>query len=126
MLVYVINKNDKPLMPCSPAKARRLLKAKKAIVSKRTPFTIKLLYGSSGYKQEVTLGIDAGSKVIGLSAVTEKKEYFIFGRRTNGGFDVRDLSGNKIKNGNVNIKYLRLISKRSSILNERVAIPPQS
>ena len=29
-------------MPCSPAKARLLLKEKKAIVVRRTPFTIQL------------------------------------------------------------------------------------
>jgi len=44
--VYVLNKHGEPLMPCSPRKARLLLKQKKACVVKRTPFTIKLLYGS--------------------------------------------------------------------------------
>lgn len=76
MLVYVLNKNNVPLMPCSPRKSRILLKEGKATVVKRTPFTIKLKYGSSGYKQEITLGVDAGSKMIGLSATTEKKELF--------------------------------------------------
>lgn len=76
MLVYVLSKNNVPLMPCSPRKARILLKEGKASVVNRTPFTIKLKYGSSGYKQEITLGVDAGSKVIGLSATTEKKELF--------------------------------------------------
>lgn len=76
MLVYVINKYGKPLMPCSPRKARVLIKDGKARVIKREPFTIQLLYGSSGYKQKVNLGIDAGSKHIGLSATTKKKELF--------------------------------------------------
>lgn len=49
--VYVLNKHGEPLMPCSPGKARLLLKQQKAHVVKRTPFTIKLLYGSTGYKQ---------------------------------------------------------------------------
>ena len=60
MIVYVINRHGKPLMPCKPSKARKLLKRKKAKVVKRTPFTIQLLYGSSGYTQDVKLGIDAG------------------------------------------------------------------
>jgi len=47
MLVYVISKHGKPLIPCNPQKARRLLKEQKAKVVKRTPFTIQLLYGSS-------------------------------------------------------------------------------
>jgi len=76
LFVYVINKNDKPLMPTTPAKARKLLKSGKAKVIKRTPFTIKLLFGSSGYTQNITLGVDSGSKVIGLSAVTEKQELY--------------------------------------------------
>lgn len=74
--VYVLNKHGHPLMPCTPAKARHLLDSGKAKVRKRTPFTIQLLYGSSGYKQPVTLGVDAGSKTIGLSASTEKQELF--------------------------------------------------
>ena len=72
--VYVLNKHGEPLMPCSPGKARILLKQQKARVVKRTPFTIKLLYGSAGYKQPITLGVDAGSKHVGLSASTEKRE----------------------------------------------------
>jgi len=76
MFVYVLNKYGKPLMPCKPRKARLLLKEKKAKVVNRTPFTIQLLYGSSGYKQSVNLGVDAGSKYIGLSATTSKDELF--------------------------------------------------
>ena len=74
--VYVINKHGRPLMPCSPAKARHLLDGGKAKVKKRTPFTIQLIYGSSGYTEEVILGVDAGSKTIGLSASTKKEELF--------------------------------------------------
>lgn len=74
--VYVLNKHGEPLMPCSPRKARILLKAEKACVVKRTPFTIKLLYGSTGYKQPISLGVDAGSRHIGLSATTEKRELY--------------------------------------------------
>ena len=76
MLVYVINKDGKPLMPCKPSKARKLLKNNKAKVVKREPFTIQLLYGSSGYKQNIVLGVDAGSKHIGLSATTKIKELY--------------------------------------------------
>ena len=74
--VYVLNRHGRPLMPCTPAKARHLLDAGKAKVRRRTPFTIQLLYGSTGYAQEVILGVDAGSKTIGLSASTETEELF--------------------------------------------------
>ena len=76
MLVYVLNKQGNPLMPCKSSKARKLLKQNKAKIIKREPFTIQLLYDSSGYKQDITLGVDAGSKIIGLSATTNKQELF--------------------------------------------------
>jgi Restriction endonuclease len=76
MFVYVLNQHGKSLMPCTPAKARKLLNSNKAIVLKKTPFTIQLLYGSSGYTQSVNLGVDAGSKHIGLSATTDTKVLF--------------------------------------------------
>lgn len=74
--VYVLNRHGRPLMPCTPAKARHLLDAGKAKVRHRTPFTIQLVYGSSGYTQEVILGVDAGSKTIGVSASTKREELF--------------------------------------------------
>ena len=76
MLVFVLNKEGKPLMPCKPRKARLLLKEGKARVVNRTPFTIQLLFGSSGYKQDITLGVDSGFTHVGISAVTEKKELY--------------------------------------------------
>lgn len=76
MLVYVINKHGKPLMPCKPSKARKLLKQEKAKVIKKEPFTIQLLHGASNYKQEVNLGVDCGSKMIGLSATTKTQELY--------------------------------------------------
>ena len=54
-------------------KARRLLKSGLAIVVKRCPFTIKLKYDSTKIVQPISLGVDAGSKHIGLSATTEDK-----------------------------------------------------
>jgi len=63
-------------MPCSPAKARLLLKEKKAIVVRRTPFTIQLTIATGEAKQPVSLGVDAGYKHVGLSASTEKAELY--------------------------------------------------
>ncbi len=73
MLVFVLNRHGNPLMPCKPRKARLLLKEGKAKVIRKNPFTIKLLYGSSGYKQEVTASIDTGSKKIGCAAIANNK-----------------------------------------------------
>jgi len=69
MNVYVKNKNGNPLMPCKPAKARKLLRDKKAKVYSRCPFTIQLLWDCEENIQSVTLGIDKGSHITGLSCV---------------------------------------------------------
>lgn len=76
-MVYVLNENRQPLMPTeNHAKVRVLLKQGKAKVVNNCPFTIQLLYSSTNYAQSVTLGVDAGSKHIGLSATTEDKELY--------------------------------------------------
>lgn len=54
-------------------KVRVLLKQQKAKIVHRCPFTIQLLYDSTDYTQPVSLGIDAGSRHIGVSATTETK-----------------------------------------------------
>ena len=74
-MVYVLSKTGQPIMPTeNHAKVRLLLKSGKATVVKRTPFTVKLIGTSKTFVQEVTLGVDAGSKHVGLSATTTKKE----------------------------------------------------
>lgn len=76
-MVYVLDINGHPLMPTSRHdKIRRLLKEGKAKVVKSCPFTIRLLYDCTRCVQEITLGVDAGSKLIGLSATTKDKELY--------------------------------------------------
>lgn len=68
-MVYVIDKNNNPLMPCSNVIARLLLKQGKAKVKRKCPFTIKLLYDTTNYIQDCTLGVDTGSAHIGNAVV---------------------------------------------------------
>ena len=76
-MVYVIDQNGQPLMPTTRhGKVRRMLKSGQAKVVKRCPFTIQLLYETGNITQPVSLGIDAGSKHIGLSATTKEKVLF--------------------------------------------------
>jgi hypothetical protein len=76
-MVYVLNKDGKPLMPTKRhGKVKHLLRSGQAVIVKRTPFTIQLLYEGTGYVQPVVLGVDAGSKTVGLSATTEKEELY--------------------------------------------------
>ena len=69
MNVYVKNQNGKPLMPCKPAKARKLLREEKAKVVNRCPFTIQLQWHCEENVQEIIVGIDKGSHVTGFSCV---------------------------------------------------------
>ena len=75
-MVYVLNIEEKPLMPCKEAKARKLLKQNKAKIYKKQPFTIQLLFICENQTQDITLGVDTGSKHIGLSATTKEKELY--------------------------------------------------
>ena len=53
------------------------------------------------------------------------KEYFIFGRRVNGFFDIRNLQGEKVNKGSISYKKLKLLETRKKYLTERrTAIPP--
>lgn len=76
-MVYVQDIDGKPMMPTTRhGKVRRLLKDNKAVVVNTCPFTIKLTYKTSDYKQEIVLGVDAGTKHVGLSATTKSKELY--------------------------------------------------
>lgn len=76
-MVYVLNKNGKPLMPTNRlGRVRRLLKEHKAVIVSYHPFTIQLTYACPDRVQGVSLGVDAGSKHVGLSATTKKKVLF--------------------------------------------------
>lgn len=76
-MVYVQDIDSKPMMPTTRhGKVRQLLKGKKAVVINTCPFTIKLMYKTSDYKQEIVLGVDAGTKHVGLSATTKSKELY--------------------------------------------------
>ena len=78
-MVYVLSKTGQPLMPTeNHAKVRVLLKQGRAKVINKCPFTIQLLYSSTNYTQKTTLGVDSGSKHIGLSATTKNKVLFEF------------------------------------------------
>ena len=63
-------------MPTTPRNAKLLLRAGKAKVIKRTPFTIQLVVATGETKQAIHLGVDAGSKVIGVSATTQANVLF--------------------------------------------------
>lgn len=74
-MIYVKNKDGKAIMPSERGgRIGYLLRHGKAHVVSRVPFVVQLDYDSTTYTQDVNLGIDAGSKHIGVSASSEKKE----------------------------------------------------
>jgi len=69
--VFVLDANRKPLTPCKPSLARKLLKVGKAKVFRLYPFTLLLKKKVTEDPQPVTLKIDPGSKVTGLAILLD-------------------------------------------------------
>ncbi|AOY79081.1 RNA-guided endonuclease IscB [Moorena producens JHB] len=74
MRVFVLDQNKKPLDLCHPARARELLKKRRAKVFKRYPFTI--IMQDRSVDNSVThphrLKIDPGSKTTGIAVIQEQ------------------------------------------------------
>jgi 5-methylcytosine-specific restriction endonuclease McrA len=76
MKVFVLSKEGTPLMPTTPRRARVFLKAKRAAVVRREPFTIRLRFATKAHVQEVVVGVDTGSKDVGIAATTNGEVVF--------------------------------------------------
>jgi 5-methylcytosine-specific restriction endonuclease McrA len=71
--VFVLDTNRKPLTPCKPSIARKLLNASKAKVFRLYPFTIILKKEVADTPEPLTLKIDPGSKITGLALLEGSK-----------------------------------------------------
>ncbi|MDJ0589311.1 MAG: RNA-guided endonuclease IscB [Pleurocapsa sp. MO_226.B13] len=69
--VLVIDTNKKPLTPCKPSMANKLLKAGKAAVFRQFPFTIILKKECTPSRHKLELKTDPGSKTTGLALVLD-------------------------------------------------------
>ncbi|MFX1252666.1 MAG: RRXRR domain-containing protein [Promethearchaeota archaeon] len=75
MMVYVLNNQGMPVMPCQPVIARLLLKQGKAKVKRRTPFIIKLNYDlEEEHTQQLHTGLDTGSGTCGAAVRNAQDE----------------------------------------------------
>ena len=77
-------------------KVRLMLQSGHAKIIQRCPFTIQLTYDSGHQTQDISLGIDAGSKHIGVSATTKTKVLYeadVELRNDIGNFAVEDVIG---------------------------------
>lgn len=73
MKVFVVSQEGKPLMPTTPRRARIFLRAKRARMVLRSPLTIQLRFETTSYTQPVTVGVDTGSKMVGISATANQE-----------------------------------------------------
>ncbi|NGX33215.1 MAG: hypothetical protein K1060chlam4_01276 [Candidatus Anoxychlamydiales bacterium] len=126
MLVFVLNKLKKPLMPCSSAKARGLLKKGLAKVISKKPFTIKLLFGSSGYKQKIIAGMDTGSKIIGIAAIANGKVLYqaetkLRGEEIKKKMDQRRMYRRSRRGRKLRYRKPRFLNRRASTATNRLA-----
>ncbi len=71
MAVYVLDKNQRPLMPCSEKRARLLLEQGRARIHRVKPFVIRLVDRKIEEcdLQPLTVKIDPGSKTTGIAVV---------------------------------------------------------
>ena len=121
MLVYVLGMDGDPLDPTHPAKARILLKNKKAKVVRRLPFTIKLTYEIKNPKiQKYTLGVDTGFSKLGAAVINEKDEIVYLSEVTLRS-DIKNIMQNRSQNRrgrrNRNTRYRkpRCLNRKNSI-----------
>ncbi len=70
-MVFVLDRHKKPLMPCTPRRARLLLARGRAVVHRIRPFVIRLRdrRAQDSAVQESVLKIDPGSRANGMTVV---------------------------------------------------------
>ena len=105
-------------MPTSPAKARKLLKAGKAAVLRRYPFTIVLKYRADGDIQPIRIKLDPGSKETGVAVVSETTKTLLFamvlahrGRAIKGQLDSRRAIRRGRRNRNTRYRKPRFLNR---------------
>lgn len=75
-MVYVLDQNGRPVMPCTEKRARLLLERGRARVHRLLPFAIRLIdiKAEDCQFQALRLKLDPGSKVTGMALVRETKD----------------------------------------------------
>lgn len=76
--IYIIDKNNKPLMPTERRKmVFRLLDENKAKVKRRNPFTIKLLFETTDLIQKLDVGVDLNLNTVNCFVKDSKENCYI-------------------------------------------------
>lgn len=76
MAVFVLDRHQKPLMPCSEKRARKLLEKGRARVHRLMPFSIRLVDRcvNDSVLQPIKIKLDPGSKTTGIALVRQSEE----------------------------------------------------
>ena len=79
-MVFVLDQKKRPLMPCTPKRARLLLARGRAVVHRVQPFVIRLKDRrvEDCVLEPIALKIDPGSKTTGLAIVNETTGEVVF------------------------------------------------
>ena len=124
-MVYVLDINGQPLMPTNRyGKVKHLLKSKKAKVVKRCPFTIRLLYDTTAYTQELTLGVDTGSGTLG-TAVSDEKGNIVYMSEVTVRNDITDKMKRRLsyrrnrRSRKTRYRKARYLNRRNNIKSDR-------
>ncbi len=117
--VFVLDRSGSPLMPCHPARARKLLKKGRAVVVRLHPFTIRLRDRVGGDTQQIEIRIDPGAKTTGLALVREDGEVLFLAEITHRGERIRksmrQRAGYRRRRRSANLRYRkkRFLNRRS-------------
>lgn len=127
-MVYVLNKDGQPLMPTNRhGKVKHLLKSGKAKVVKKCPFTIRLLYETTSYTQDLTLGVDTGSGTIG-TAVSKDNGDIVYMSEVAVRNDITDKMTQRAKyrrnrrNRKIRYRKARWLNRKNSIKKDRFSL----
>lgn len=136
--VFVVDKKEHPLMPCSPRIAKKLLKQGKARIFKHAYtgfFAIKLNYiPKKRYLQHNTIGVDTGSQNIGSAVVRKDKNNGKVSRTVTHLFEVK-MRGDEItenldkrrmhrrtrRGRKTRYRKARWLNRRNSIKKDRIS-----
>ena len=73
-MVFVLNKNKEPVMPCNEKKARKLLEKDKAAIHRLYPMVIRLKEEKEYKIKGLRLKLDPGAKTTGFAVLMDKNE----------------------------------------------------
>ena len=91
-MVFVLDKRKKPLRPTTNKRARKLLRARKAVIHKYEPFTIRLKYKvEPNFKKKFIIKVDPGAMNTGLAIIDHNNVVYHFAEIEHRGHIVKKL-----------------------------------